>query len=239
MKPAFIKSLLIVLIASALSFHLRGQETYVTGGINVAKLGQFNDDAAQLNRILKPGLQLGTAMNLEYNDHFSFMPELQFSFMREGVEGMSFVDGGFFGNPGTAALFVSETHRKGLFTSLTLPVRFSYPLQNSKVYCLAGPFIAYQILDRTSTSVTIDGEPLQEELLMPENDEFDYGLTIGLGFARKRLIVQINYLHGFFRDIDFIGNSVYTTLKQRNSSIRLSLGFKVPSRTTKDKNPPS
>ncbi|MEQ9301922.1 MAG: hypothetical protein RIF33_25300 [Cyclobacteriaceae bacterium] len=147
--------------------------------------------------------------------------------MREGVESVSFIDGGFFGNPGTAALFVVETDRKGLFTNLTLPVRFSYPFQNSKVYCLAGPFIAYQILDRTSTSVTVDGEPLQEELLMPENDEFDYGLTIGLGFARKRSLVQINYLHGFFRDIDFIGNSGATILKQRNSSIRLSLGFKI------------
>lgn len=227
MKLPYIKILLIVLIASVLSFHLRGQETYVTGGINVAKLGQFNDDLAEPNRILKPGLQLGTAINLEYNDRFSFMPELQFSFMREGVEGMSFVDAGFLGNPGTTALFVSETNTKVLFTNLTLPVRYSYPFQNSKMYCLAGPFIAYRILDRTSTSVTIDGEPLEEELLMPENDEFDYGLTIGLGFAHKRSLVQINYLHGFFRDINFITNTGGAILEQRNSSVRLSFGFKI------------
>jgi len=192
------KKLISTAFILAIAFTVKAQQTYVTGGVNLANITRTNDGETQKNNTL-------TTFNAGIMHRFKASP---FFAVETGL---------LFTGKGSKAetYFTNNDYVKTKFNPyyIELPVNLvlKFPMStNNNFFIHAGPYAAVGVAGKAKTTSSIGLiTSTSEDNIKFSNDDpttadnedagydklkrFDFGLNFGGGFSFKHLILRANY----------------------------------------------
>jgi hypothetical protein len=215
--------ILLLLLFSNLS---QGQNIYIIGGINFSNLNQQKSNSnPNIDRTYKPGFQICSAIDIELNDHFDFMPGLLFSLKREYLESTSYFPS--IDNSETNDTYHFKSSINEYYLDFPLTVKFNFNIGSLNLYALTGPYVNLLLFDQSATELFVNEELTEMENVIEGkfSNRIDYGIKIGLGAEMRSYIIQVSYDYGFYRSMKY--DDIQFDQSVKNSVIRLSLGYKL------------
>lgn len=111
-----------------------------------------------------------------------------------------------------------------VYEYINVPVLLKYEFGNSGIFANAGPFLNYLLSDRVKPN-----DPYDDDMLRPEHEKFDFGLSAGIGFAlpldeKNELTIELRNDLGLS---DIGGVPPHVSGTQKTNTVKLILGWNL------------
>ncbi len=220
-----ILKLLFTILVIILANNSSAQEYYLIGGINISKLSQYkNTSGYNESRTIQPGLQIGTGMDLKFNNYLSFMPQVLFSLKREKIISELKIP---FSNDGSHIIsnLKTKSQLKDFCLDIPLNLKLKYSFNKIDVFTFAGPYVSLLLFDNSTHESSLNDEPIEPESFDEKFiNRLDYGLNFGIGINTSSYLIYISCDSGLYREKKY--EEVVMKNKFRNSIFKISLGYK-------------
>ncbi|ANQ51776.1 PorT family protein [Flammeovirga sp. MY04] len=224
------KFLLLLFTVTLFSNLANAQGFYIEAGTNLSDLNQPKENHIAPTKY-QLGYQIGVSKDIPIKNKFSFFPKLMFAYKREYLESDFYLpdDLGFIGRNGF------NINTKEYHIEVPLNFKYKFDLKTSSIYILFGPYLNVLLFDNSNAEMVLNAvsEPIEpsESQKTSFSRNLDYGLNFGVGYQKKRFIVNASMDYGLYRDISTEYSDEFsefnTTYSNRNFTYRLQVGYQI------------
>ncbi|MBB3699559.1 outer membrane beta-barrel protein [Flammeovirga yaeyamensis] len=221
------KFLLLLFTVTLFSNLATAQGFYIEAGTNLSDLNQPKENHIAPTKY-QLGYQIGASKDIPIKNNFSFFPKLMFAYKREYFEEYFYLPNDL----GLNSRYGFNTNTKEYHLEIPLNFKYKFDLKSSSVFILFGPYLNILISDNSKSELVINNIPEPFDLgKMSFSRNLDYGFNFGVGYQKKRFIVNASMDYGLYRDISTEYSDEFsefnTTYSNRNFTYRLQVGYQI------------